>query len=84
MRFDAAAFACKTGKAGKEAVPIAGMGLAAQGGKPAVAGIAGSRVRPAFKPGRRDSIEAGTYRVRPLPAYFRCALTSLVSSNIVT
>ena len=45
---------------------------------------AASRVRPALKPGRRDSIEAGTYRVRPLPAYFRCALTSLVSSNIVT
>lgn len=48
------------------------------------AGATGSRFRPAFKPGRRDSIEAGTYGVRPLPAYFRCALTSLVSSNIVT
>lgn len=68
-------------------MPNAGVGQATQGGKPAELhrrGDAVSRVRPAFKPGRRDSIEAGTYEVRPLPAYFRCALTSLVSSNIVT
>src|SRR5690606_40703566 len=35
-------------------------------------------------PGARGGRKAGTYQVRPLPAYFRWALTSLVSSNIVT
>src|SRR5690606_37468310 len=57
-------------------------GRDAQGGR-------GSRRKTGLRawrsgPGARVGREAGTYQVRPLPAYFRWALTSLVSSNIVT
>ena len=44
----------------------------------------GGCASPAESQGVATIQEAGTYGVRPLPAYFRCALTSLVSSNIVT
>lgn len=53
-------------------------------GAPKMAQLNRGLASPAKSQGVATIQEAGTYGVRPLPAYFRCALTSLVSSNIVT